>query len=86
MNFGDTLDQEYNVTDVLGLTCMTIAMAYQEQEQLEKEDNDGETNDQANATEGPENITELQRQFRNQVADLDQHMRWYKEAIDSSTK
>jgi hypothetical protein len=86
MNLGDTLDQEHGITAVLGLTRMIISMAAQEQEQLEEEYNDGETHDQANAAEGPDNLAELQRQLRNQVADVDQHMRRYKEAIDSNTE
>jgi hypothetical protein len=85
-NLEDTIDQEHDVTALLGLTGMAITMADQEQEQLEEEDNDGETHDQVNAAEGPENIAELQRQLRNQVADVDQNMRRYQEARDSSTE
>jgi hypothetical protein len=58
-NLGDTLDQEHDVTAVLGLTGMVIAMAGQEQEQLEEEDDDGETHKQANEAEGPDNVAEL---------------------------
>jgi hypothetical protein len=59
----DTLYHEHYVTAVLGLTGMAITMADQEQEQLEEEDNDGATNDQTNAAEGPGNIAELQKQL-----------------------
>jgi hypothetical protein len=67
---------------------MAIVMADQdqEQEQLEEEYNDGETHDKANATKGPANLAELQRQLRNQVAEVDQHIRRYREASDSSTE
>jgi hypothetical protein len=44
------LKQEHTVTVVLGLTGMANAMATQEEEIIEEEDNDGEMNDQTNAT------------------------------------
>jgi hypothetical protein len=53
---------------------MENAMATQEEEILEEEDNDVEMNDQANATERLENIEELQQQLMNQVADVDQQI------------
>jgi hypothetical protein len=85
-NLGETLDQEHEVTYVLGLTDMTIAMADQEQEQLKQEENDGEIHEQANEAEEAENLAELNRQLRNQVAEVDQHIKMYQETSDSSTE
>jgi hypothetical protein len=85
-NLVDTLDQYHDATAVLGLTGMAIAMADQEQEQLEGEDNDGETHEQENEVEGPDNLAELQRQLRNKVAKLDQQIKRYQEISDSSTE
>jgi hypothetical protein len=47
---------QMSITAVLGLTDMANAMATQEEEVQEEEDNDGEMNDQVNETEGVENI------------------------------
>jgi hypothetical protein len=80
-----TLNQEHTVTVVVGLTGMANAMATQEEEILEEEDNDGEMNDQVNETEGLENVEELQQQLINQVADVDQQIQMLQEASDSNT-
>jgi hypothetical protein len=66
-----TLNQEHTITAVLGLTDVENAMATQEQQILEEEDNDGSMNDQVNETEGVEKIEELQQKLLNQVADVD---------------
>jgi hypothetical protein len=71
----NTLNQEHTITAVLGLTNMANAMATQEEQILEEEDNDGEMNVQVNETEGVDNIDELQQQLLNQVADVDHQIR-----------
>jgi hypothetical protein len=49
---------------------MTNAMATQEEEIFEEEDNDGAMNDQVNETEGVDNIKELQKQLIDQEVDV----------------
>jgi hypothetical protein len=62
-NLASTLNQEKKITAVLGLTDMANAMATQEEQILEEEDNDVAMNVQANETEGMDNIEEFQQQF-----------------------
>jgi hypothetical protein len=45
-----TLNQEHTITAVLGLTHAANAMATQEEQIMEEEDNDGAMNVQVNAT------------------------------------
>jgi uncharacterized protein YlxW (UPF0749 family) len=85
-NSGETLDQEHEVTSVLGWTGMVSVMSDQEQEELEEEENDGETREQANEAEGAENLVALHRQLRNQVTEVDQQVKMYQETSDSSTE
>jgi uncharacterized protein YyaL (SSP411 family) len=67
-NLASTLNQEHTITAVLELINMTNAMATQEEQILEEEDNYEAMNVQVNETEGMENIEELQQQLLNQVA------------------
>jgi hypothetical protein len=61
-NLGDTLDQEHEVTYVLGLTGMANYVTDREQEKLEQEKNDGEIHEDVN-TQGTagSNLTHLPR-------------------------
>jgi hypothetical protein len=80
-----TLNQEHTITAVLGLTDVANAMATQEKELLEEEDNDGAMNDQVNETEGVDNIEELQQQLLNQVIDVDHHIQMLQEVSNINT-
>jgi ABC-type Zn2+ transport system substrate-binding protein/surface adhesin len=80
-----TLNQEHKITALLGLTDMASAMATQEEQILEEEDNDGAMNYQVNETEGVDNIDELQQHLLNQVANVDHKIRMLQEASDINT-
>jgi hypothetical protein len=84
-NFRTKLNQEHTITAVSGIIVMANAMATQEEEILEEEDNDGEMYDQLSTPEGVYNIEELQQQLMNQLADVEQHIRMLQEASDSNT-
>jgi ABC-type polar amino acid transport system ATPase subunit len=85
-NLGETIYQDHEVTSVLGITGMAITMADREQEQLEQEENHGEIHGPGSKPEEAENLTEENRQLRNQVAEVYQHIKMYQENSDSTNQ